>query len=179
MEICMTERDIQQLFDYKDIIELKARFGRLVDQQDWEGFAAVFTEDCEFDFGDGQIMVGGRTFAYANRDMLEGSVSVHRAYMPEIEFVSPNEARGIWAVNDYVVWAPNVETDSRWGQMGYGREYETYRKMDGKWKIAHWRLRYDRLDALPREQLPTSFLGGPDLLRDENYLKSVVNPRGS
>ena len=175
----MPENDIQKFFDYKAIIELKARFGRLADAQDWEAWADVFTEDCEFDWGDGQIMVGGRTFVYANRDILEGAVSIHRAYMPEIEFVSDNEAKGIWAVNDYVEWAPDVETGSRSGQMGYGREYETYRKIAGKWKIAHWRLRYDRLDPVPREHLPTSILGGPDLTRDENFLKSVVNPRGS
>jgi hypothetical protein len=111
--------------------------------------------------------------------MLEGAVSVHRAYMPEIEFVSPTEAKGIWAVNDYIEWAPDPATGGRAGQMGYGREYETYKKIDDKWKIAHWRLRYDRLDPVPREPLPTTFLGGPDVMRDADYVKSVVNPRGT
>jgi hypothetical protein len=30
-----------------------------------------------------------------------------------------------------------------------------------------------------RQALPTTFLGGPDMMRDENYVKSVVNPRGA
>ena len=51
--------------------------------------------------------------------------------------------------------------------------------IDGKWKITSWRLRYDRLDPLPREPLPKSIMGGPDALRDANYLKLVVDPRGS
>ncbi len=174
----MLEDDIQRLFDYKAILELKASFGRLVDVQDWEGFADVFTEDCVFDWGDGEPMIGGRTFAYANRDQLEGAVSIHRAYMPEIEFISSSEAKGIWAVNDYVEW-PDLGNELRPAQMGYGREYETYRKIEGKWKIAHWRLRYDRMDPMPREKLPTTFVGGPDMLRNEDYLKLVVNPRGS
>jgi hypothetical protein len=113
----MSEDRLQQFFDYKEIIELKARFGRLVDVKDWEAYADVFTEDCEFDFGDGRIMVGGRTYSYAVRDMLEGAVSVHRACMPEIEFVSRTEAKGIWAVNGYIEWSPDHDTGERAGQM--------------------------------------------------------------
>ena len=56
---------------------------------------------------------------------------------------------------------------------------ETYGKIDGAWKITSWRLRYDRLDPLPREPLPKSILGGPDGLRDQAYISAVVNPRGS
>jgi hypothetical protein len=175
----MSSDDFGTFLDYKAIIELKARFGRLVDVQNWEAWADLFTEDCVFDLGAGECMIGGRDFAQANKGWLEGNVSVHRAYMPEIEFISADEARGIWAVNDYVEYSPDPETGSRSGQMGYGREYETYRKLGGKWKIAHWRLRYDRIDPLAREPLPTTFLGGPDLMRDEDYLMSVVNPRGS
>ena len=62
---------------------------------------------------------------------------------------------------------------------GYCREYETYKKVDGEWKIAHWRLRYDRLDPLLPTALPKTFAAGPDLMRDENWLKAVVNPRGT
>lgn len=175
----MPEDKLQQMVDYKDIIELKARFGRFADVQDWQGYRSVFSDDCIFDFGGGVIMQGGQTGTDVIAGMLEGAVSVHRAYMPEIEFVSPVEAKGIWAVNDYIEWAADPATGSRAGQMGYGREYETYKKVDGNWKIAHWRLRYDRLDPLPHQPLPTTFLGGPDVMRDANYVKSVVDPRGA
>jgi SnoaL-like domain len=170
---------LQQFFDYKEIIELKASFGRFADAKDWEGYRNVFSNDCEFDFGGGEIVKGGRAGTDAIAAMLEGAVSVHRAYMPEITFKSPTEAKGIWAVNDYIEWAPDPATGGRAGQMGYGREYETYKKIDGKWKIVHWRLRYDRLDPLLRQALPNTFLGGPDVMRDEKYLHSVVNPRGT
>lgn len=175
----MSDERLQQLFDYKEIIELKARFGRLADVKDWIGYRDVFSDDCEFDFGGGMIVAGGQAGTDAIAAMLEGSVSVHRAYMPEIEFLGPDEAKGIWAVNDYIEWAPDPATGGRAGQMGYGREYETYRKINGKWKISHWRMRYDRLDPLPRASLPTTYLGGPDLMRDANYVKSVINPNGT
>jgi hypothetical protein len=175
----MSQDLLQQFFDYKEIIELKARFGRLADAKDWEGFKAVFAEDATFDLGDGRLMHGGATYAYAVRDMLEGAVSLHRFSMPEITFESPTAAKGIWVLHDYNEWPSDPETGERCGYNGHGREYETYRKIDGAWKITSWRLRYDRLDPLPREPLPKSVLGGPDGLRDEAYIAAVVDPRGS
>ena len=175
----MSEELLQQMLDYKEIIELKARFGRLADAKDWEGFKNVFTPDATFDLGNGQLMHGGETYAYAVRDMLKGATSLHRFLMPEITFEGPTEARGIWMINDYNEWPPDPKTGERCGYKGYGREYETYRKINGAWKITSWRLRYDRLDPLPREPLPKSIAGGPDTLRDDAYLSAVVNPRGS
>jgi hypothetical protein len=175
----MSEDRLQQFFDYKAITELKARFGRLADVKDWEGFAGVFTEDATFDLGDGNVFVGGRNYAYAVRDMLEGGRSLHRFLMPEINLISDTEASGIWMLNDYIEWGPDPVTGARSGFKGYGREYETYRKVGGEWKIASWRLRYDRMDPLPQEPLPATFTGGPDSLRDEAYLRAVINPLGS
>jgi hypothetical protein len=175
----MADDRLQQMFDYKDIIELKARFGRLADAKDWEGFKNVFSTDATFDLGGGQIMHGGATYAYAVKDMLEGAVSLHRFSMPEITFLGPNEATGIWVLHDYNVWPSDPQTGERCGYNGHGREYETYRKIDGAWKITTWRLRYDRLDPLPREPLPSTILGGPDALRNEAYIAAVVDPRGT
>ncbi len=175
----MTDDRLQQMFDYKDIIELKARFGRLADAKDWEGFKNVFSADATFDLGAGQIMHGGATYAYAVRDMLEGAISLHRFSMPEITFTGPNEATGIWVLHDYNVWPSDPVTGERCGYNGHGREYETYRKIDGAWKITSWRLRYDRLDPLPRQPLPRTILGGPEALRNEAYISAVVDPRGN
>lgn len=172
----MSDDKLQQLLDYKEIIELKARFGRLADAKDWEGFKNLFTPETTFDLGAGQLMHGGETYAYAVRDMLEGAVSLHRFLMPEITFHSATEASGIWMINDYNEWPTDPETGGRCGYKGYGREYETYRKIDGEWKITSWRLRYDRLDPLPPEQLPKYMTGGPDAMRDEAYISAVVNP---
>lgn len=169
---------VQQLLDYKAIIELKARFGRLADAKDWEGFRAVFAEDATFDLGAGQIMHGGATYAYAVRDMLEGAVSLHRFSMPEIDFHGPDEASGIWVLHDYNEWPSDPATGARCGYNGHGREYETYRRIGGEWKITSWRLRYDRLDPLPREPLPRTILGGPEALRDQAYIAAVVRPWG-
>ncbi|MCX7863471.1 MAG: nuclear transport factor 2 family protein [Novosphingobium sp.] len=174
----MSDAKLQQMLDYKDIIELKHRFGRLADAKDWEGFRKVFAADATFDLGMGEIIQGADAYVNAVRDMLEGAVSLHRFLMPEITFASATEASGIWMLNDYNEWPSDPVTGERCGYKGYGREYETYRKIDGDWKITSWRLRYDRLDPLPREPLPATIQGGPAALRDEAYLRAVVNPRG-
>ena len=175
----MSQELLQQMLDYKEILELKARFGRLADVKDWEGFLGVFSPDATFDLGTGQLMHGAATYVDAVRQMLEGANSLHRFLMPEITFEGPTEASGIWMINDYNEWPSDPGTGERCGYKGYGREYETYRKFDGAWKITSWRLRYDRIDPLPREPLPRFMSGGPDVMRDENYISSVVNPRGT
>ena len=165
---------LQQMIDYKEILELKARFVRLVDHKDWAGYRTVFHAEGTFDFGGGFVVEGGDAFVETVRGQLEGAKSVHRAYLPEISFVSPAEAKGAWAVNDYIEFPSDPVTGHRCGQMGFGYEYETYRKIDGAWKIADWRLHYLRVDPLPRTPLPESILGGPDVLRDEAYLAAVT-----
>jgi hypothetical protein len=172
----VSEDRLQELFDYKEILELKARFVHTVDAKDWDGYRAVFTpSEGVFDFGGGFVVEGGDAFVDAVAGQLEGGVSVHRAFLPQISFLSPTEAKGEWAVNDYIEWSPDPVTGERRGQQGFGYEYETYRKVGGVWKIAAWRVHYIRLDPLPRMPLPDSYLGGPDVLRDRAYIAAVTS----
>lgn len=173
----MSEKLLQQMLDYKEILELKARFVHTVDAKDWDGYRAVFTpSEGVFDFGGGFTVIGGDAFVAAVSTQLEGAVSVHRAFLPQITFVSDTEAKGEWAVNDYIEWKPDPMTGERRAHQGFGYEYETYRKIGGAWKIAAWRVHYVRLDPLPRALLPDDFLGGPDVLRDRNYISAVTRP---
>lgn len=173
----MAEDALQQLLDYKEILELKARFVHTVDAKDWDGYRAVFTpSEGLFDFGGGFVVEGGDAFVDAVAGQLEGAVSVHRAFLPQITFQSATEAKGEWAVNDYIEWQPDPETGERRGHQGFGYEYETYRKIDGRWKIAEWRVHYVRIDPVPRNPLPDNFLGGPDVLRDRKYIAAVTSP---
>ena len=173
----MSEQQLQQFFDYKEILELKARFVHTVDAKDWDGYRAVFTpSEGIFDFGGGFTVEGGDAFVDAVAGQLEGAVSVHRAFLPQIKFISATEATGEWAVNDYIEWKPDPDTGERRAHQGFGYEYETYRKVDGVWKIAAWRVHYVRLDPMPRAPLPKDFLGGPDVLRDREYIAAVTSP---
>ncbi len=171
---------VQELLDRAEIAELKARYFRLVDEKDWDAWRELFTDDAQFYFGGARRIDGGEAFVSAVRGMLDGAPgrarSVHRGHMPELTVDSPTEAHGSWGLADYIEWPPDRETGTRTGFRGYGHEIETYRKVDGVWKIASWRLRYLRKDPLPREHLPEQILGGPDTLRDPDYIEQVTAP---
>lgn len=172
----MTQDRLQELLDYKDILELKARFVETVDAKDWDGYRAIFTPDeGTFDFGGGFTVTGGDAFVEAVAGQLEGAVSVHRAFLPQITFEGPGLAKGSWAVNDYLDFGADPDTGERRAHQGFGYEYETYRKVDGAWKIAEWRVHYIRIDPLPRQGLPETCLGGPDVLRDPAYIAAVTS----
>lgn len=171
----MDTEKLQELLDYKEILELKARFVETVDGKDWDGFRAVFTPaEGGFDFGGELKVEGGDAFVDTVIEQLEGAVSVHRAFLPQITFETPTLANGSWAVNDYIEWESDPETGDRRGHQGFGYEYEAYKKIDGVWKIAEWRVHYTRMDPLPRAPLPDTYLGGPDVLRDRDYLEAVT-----
>jgi hypothetical protein len=165
------------LIDRWEIEELKARYFRLFDAQDWDGWRALFTDDLKYDFGDGVWHDGADGFVAIAREMADGKagkgVTVHRGHMPELVVDSPTEAHGLWVLADYLEWPS--DDGQRHGAKGYGHEYEDYRKEDGVWKIATWRLSYIRLDPLRREPLPEKMLGGTADLEDESYIEAVTS----
>jgi hypothetical protein len=166
----MSEALLQELLDRELIKELKARYFRFLDAQDWEAFRQVFTDDARFELMEGETIVGADAFVTMVRGVQgdeQRARTVHHGHMPELSIDGPADARGSWVLADYVEWASDPETGVRRGIKGYGRYDETYRKVDGDWKIATWRLNYLRMDPLPREPLPESILGGPELLRAE------------
>lgn len=169
----MSGSALQELLAWKEILELRARYFRTVDAKDWSGFRGTFTDDCVFDFGDGNIMHGADAFVEAVRDQVGEGITVHRGALPEITIDSPTTAHGIWQLNDYLEWSPDPDTGERRGVMGYGHEADEYRKVDGEWRISSWKLHYIRLDPILPTPLPKTALGGPDILRDDGFTNTI------
>jgi SnoaL-like domain len=71
-----------------------------------------------------------------------GLTSVHQGFMPEIEIIDAENARGIWAMFDLVRFPEGPIKEFS----GYGHYHETYRKEGGAWKIAVIRLTCLRVD---------------------------------
>jgi hypothetical protein len=167
----------QALVDRWEIEELKARYFRLLDAQEWDAWRELFCDDLKYDFGDGVSHQGVDGFVATVREMMDGNagkaVTVHRGHMPELVVDSPTEAHGHWGLADYLEWPS--DKGQRHGVKGYGHEYEEYRKQDGAWRIASWRRHYIRLDPLRREPLPTTMLGGTAELQDDSYLDAVTS----
>jgi hypothetical protein len=119
--------------------ELKARYCRLLDEKQWDEFRELFASDSVLRFFD---PAGSVTFScsYDTLDSLiarlTGSVSVHQVFSSELELTSASTAHGIWAMEDIVFLHPGVAADLPFSSLhGYGHYRETYRKVDGRWRI--------------------------------------------
>ena len=140
----------QQLWDIWQIEQLKARYFRLLDTQQWAAFIDLFTDDCRHFLPDGasRDWIGNDEYLEMLQATLVPGVTTHHGHMPEITLLSDTEAEGTWSMFDYVQTRP----DGGWiGLKGYGHYHETYRKgADGAWRISskrNVRLRLDPLDA--------------------------------
>jgi 3-hydroxyisobutyrate dehydrogenase-like beta-hydroxyacid dehydrogenase len=131
------------------IKQLKARYSRLLDTKDWDGFAELFTDDCEhvLPTSDGRPPVPTAEYVAELRRTLADAVTVHHGHTPEITITVPGEAEGTWAVLDDVELAG---ADGRPVRLrSYGFRHERYRKgFDGRWRISAERVDRLRVDVV-------------------------------
>lgn len=120
--------------DIEAIRALKARYFRFVDTKQWADFRALFTDDVAVDLGEAGTFDDADVFVAFVRQALDGATTVHHGHMPEIELTGADEATGVWAMAD-IVLRPGATR-----MMGYGHYHETYRRVDGRWRIAALRL---------------------------------------
>ncbi|WP_062431616.1 nuclear transport factor 2 family protein [Herbidospora daliensis] len=131
---------LQRLLDIEQIKQLKARYFRFHDTKQWDEFAKVFAPDVQIEI-DGNVLRDSAAMVSAASAWVAEAVTVHRAFMPEIEITGSDSATGIWSMADYLVW-PDKDGLPQ-GMRGYGYYHEEYRKIGGEWLIS--RLRLDRL----------------------------------
>ena len=86
------------------IKQLKARYFRLMDTKQWDAYRQVFTDDMAFYFESqaAPTATSGDEFVAFVRSRLATALTVHHGHMPEIELTSPDSARGVWAMFDWV-----------------------------------------------------------------------------
>jgi len=146
---------IDHIIAIEQIKQLKARYFRLMDTRDWDGFAAVFAADAVFDLSevnsvfnpvtrrwhpafDGKNVFTGREAILAMvRAALDGMISVHHGCMPEIEITGETTARGIWAMRDTIYNAPGSR---EFYMEGYGHYHEQYVRSGAGWVIKHIKI---------------------------------------
>jgi hypothetical protein len=140
---------VRQLLDIEAIRKLKATYFRSMDDQDWERFGDLLTDDFEVIFAapqeqfypsDATKLPDGRMQADKPRLLAwmkvgaRGITTVHHAHMPVIEITGPDSATGHWSMTDYTSWMG--EQGPVW-LASYGSHRETYRRTDGGWQICH------------------------------------------
>ena len=140
---------LERLQAIEDIRNLKARYFRLMDTKQWDELVDVFTPDMQVLSPDGAVwMDGGPEFAASLKTSLERSVSAHQGFMGEIEVLDSDNARGIWAMQDVIDWEDRHPREGWKSIVGRGHYHETYRRVDGQWRIASLTLTRLRLDVV-------------------------------
>jgi hypothetical protein len=152
---------IQELLDIEAIKRLKAAYFRCMDQQDWDGFADLLTDDFEVIFAvpaeqfypddatelpDGRMLADRARLLAWMRVGAQGMRTVHHAHMPVIEITGPDSATGSWSMTDYTGWTG--EHGPVW-MCSYGSHQETYRRTGDRWRICHSVFERHDLFTLP------------------------------
>jgi uncharacterized protein (UPF0305 family) len=140
--------DLQALNDIAEIRQLKARYCRLLDSEEWDAWAECFTPDLTVDISDelkqgqGETLVNGREkMIEQTRRIMSGSISQHLVYEPEIELTSATTAKAIWAMSDRTEFPEGVKSPGPFTVVeGTGYYYETYEKAGGRWRIKSQKL---------------------------------------
>jgi len=144
---------LETLLAIEDVRAVKARYCRMLDTKDWEGFAALFTSDAVMDVSQdtGNPPITGTDAIVAQvRFAVDHAASSHQVHTPEITLHGPDAAHGVWAMQDRVVWkdgkspVPGVASIT-----GYGQYHESYVRTDDGWKIASLRLMRFHVDMHP------------------------------
>lgn len=138
---------------FDELRRLKARYCLYLDTKRWPDWRGLFTTDLRVE--------GARQSADGGRDAFVDAVSVafadvrtvHRVFEPIIELVDRHEARALWPMFDEVTfpaghpWAVGPPGHRR--RVGHGYYEEQYRRVDGRWLIARFRLSRLTLDWRP------------------------------
>lgn len=132
-----------RLTDLYVIHQLKSRYFRFLDTKAWDQWRTLFTDDLHFAVEDSlqpgdmtPMRLGGDNFVARVSSALETAITVHHGHMPDIEFIGPHEAVGVWAMNDWV-----DDSDKGYAMRGWGHYHEKYRKgAGGEWQISELRL---------------------------------------
>jgi 3-phenylpropionate/cinnamic acid dioxygenase small subunit len=132
--------DLSRLVLTEEIRRLKARYLYLLDTQQWDDLASLFSPDARFTlaaFGDPIVFESTAEWISYVQAVLGGGKTVHQVHQGEIDIIDENTASARWAMSDYVVPAARSGRESFYG---HGHYIEQYRSVDGAWRIVELTL---------------------------------------
>jgi hypothetical protein len=135
---------VRRLSDLDEIKQLRARYTRYIDTQDWEGMRSVITADFYSETDRGRI--DGRDEVIATvSGSLAGASTAHHCHTPEITITGPDSATAIWAMQDHVKVTLN---GAPFSFRGAGHYHETYVRTPEGWRISSSTLKRLSVDPL-------------------------------
>jgi hypothetical protein len=129
--------DLERLIAIEAIRTLKARYFRYVDTRaDMDTRATLFAPDAEIFFPESHERPMSRTeIAKWASGFLDGPVTIHHGFLPDIEILSDTTARATWPMEDRTFPTKGHGPDPTKVLHRLGQYQETYEKIDGEWKI--------------------------------------------
>jgi hypothetical protein len=154
---------VDDLVAIHQITQLKYRYVRAVDTQDWALLRTVFTADARAWYDNGAMAAesGDAIVALLSGACRPTIYSSHTALHPEITLTGPGTATGVWRFEDIVHFVrpdPDIAIQANGGErlIGAGYYYDEYAIEDGDWRIAS--TGYVRLfQAVEQQPLQTQF----------------------
>jgi hypothetical protein len=134
-----------EFVEIESIRQLKSRYFRFLDSKQWDGLATIFAEAAIFDArlastisafeeGDPTWYAEGReNIVSFIRRVVEHRVTVHHGHDHEVELLSPNHARGVVALEDWI-W-DRSGSNQRLLLHGWGHYSEEYRRDTDGWRV--------------------------------------------
>ena len=140
---------VDTLIAMEEIRALKARYCRYLDTKQWDEWGGLFAEDATLDVSAETLEAGdlatdavvrGRAAIVAQvRDAVGPAITAHHVHNPELEILGPDEARAVWAMEDFLRF-PDDPSAPFSRMNGFGHYHETYRRGSGGWVIVSVKL---------------------------------------
>ena len=122
---------IQALEDRESVKELRYEYGRRLDDNEWDGWGDLFTEDAVGTYeGWGEFEGREALTEFASTTVADAfEYTAHVMHHPSIE-LDERTGRGQWYVEIHYARSDGT---AGWRQ---GRYFDEYRKVDGEWLFA-------------------------------------------
>jgi len=137
-------RGLEEILDIHEILRLKARYCRVMDEKKWHEWHNIFTPDAILivpEVENCSRVTGVDAIIEFVSSRLKNAVTIHQLHAPEIEITSEDSARGIWALEDRLLWSADRPgpRGARYIR-GAGHYHELYRRTAKGWRIAQLEL---------------------------------------
>jgi SnoaL-like domain len=135
-----------KLVAIEEIRQLPLKYTRYINQRDWDHWVNLFTDDSDYwQYTIGKVVKGPKGWRQHLDAVGMTSTKMHSLFEnlgdSEIEVLSPTTARGVWQ-EMFIFWSPAGETPTKGFLVGPGEQsrtyaiyYQTYKKVNGTWKI--------------------------------------------
>jgi hypothetical protein len=136
--------DVERLLAIEEIKRLKSRYFYYLDHKDWARWKSeVWAPDATLEVPEvlQEPVVGIDDIVRWTSESAGNQVSTHHGHTPEIEILSPDTARGVWAMEDILRLPPDQPSAYGYTYLhGFGHYHEAYVRGPDGWRIRSVRL---------------------------------------